>query len=236
MNDYIKNYLKIHQDWIINKEYNRLYDGIYQNDRKDLSEVLIKAGINFLPHLKDTIPAGCFSNNKQLTHIIIPPNINDIKRRAFDSSSIQSIQLPPLDYLGAHCFDGCKDLKSISIQGDIDTIPSYCFYNCTSLETVTLSYRIIDIKNNAFENCINLKHIDLPDTILFIGQRAFAGSGLESIRIPSTIMGVGNYVFRNCEELKEVIYDGTEEDLVDTCNDINSMFDNINKIKFTFLK
>ncbi len=236
MNDYIKDYLRNHQDWIKNKEYARLYDNIATSDRNYLSEALIEAGINFLPYLKDFIPAGCFANNKQLTHITIPPNIKGIQRHAFNSSDIQYIQLPPLNHLGPGCFGWCKGLKSISIQGNINIIPNYCFYNCASLETITLSATINEIQNDAFGGCINLKHIDLPPNIMFIGKSAFARSGLESIKLPFTIMNIYEYAFNDCKNLKEVIVDGNEEDLEDMCDDIYKVFDNPDKIKFTFLR
>lgn len=236
MNDYIKDYLRNHQDWIKNKEYTRLYDNMYVGDRKDLSETLLEANINFLPHLKDFIPAECFANNKQLTYIAIPPNISSIQRRAFNSSDIQYIQLPPLKHLGPGCFGYCMKLKSISIQGNINIIPNFCFYNCTSLETITLSSTIEEIQNNAFDGCINLKHIDLPPNIMIIGKNAFAHSGLESIKLPFTIMTIYEYAFNDCKNLKEVIVDGNEEDLEDMCGNVYKVFDNPDKIKFTFLR
>lgn len=57
MNDYIKDYLRSHQDWIKNKEYTRLYDNMYMGDRKDLSEALLEANINFFTSSKRFYPS-----------------------------------------------------------------------------------------------------------------------------------------------------------------------------------
>lgn len=55
------------------------------------------------------------------------------------------------------------------------------------------------------------KNITLPNTIQTIDEYAFYGSYLETINIPKSVISMGESAL-NCEELKEITYDGTLEE------------------------
>ena len=55
-----------------------------------------------------------------------------------------------------------------------------------------------------FASCKSLRNISLPEGVEFIGQRCFNESGIESIRLPSTLRAVEQYTFQLCKNLKRV--------------------------------
>ena len=51
------------------------------------------------------------------------------------------------------------------------------------------------IRSRAFSECVHLTSIDIPNSVKYIGDAAFAGSGLTSVVIPSSVNSFGNSVF-----------------------------------------
>ena len=63
------------------------------------------------------------------------------------------------------------------------------------VSSVEMPYSIDTIRNWAFSECVHLTSIDIPNSVKYIGDAAFAGSGLTSVVIPSSVNGFGNSVF-----------------------------------------
>lgn len=87
-------------------------------------------------------------------------------------------------------FDACYELKKVTFNGSVWTIPSLGFANCTSLESICLPKNLRVIEGSGFEGCYNLKSIVMPRTVKTIGQGAFS----------------------MCNQLTEIYYEGSEED------------------------
>ena len=102
--------------------------------------------------------------------------------------------------LGENAFNGAKNLESIEFISD-----GYKFY----------------IKSLAAANCPKLTHVDLVG-VSEIGDVAFAGAALESIRIWWAIEKIGNQIFMGCKNLTEIKVDENNEyyDSRDNCNAI----------------
>ena len=130
-------------------------------------------------------------------------------------------------------FMGCTKLKEIEIPDTVKSIGSSTFasmllfnseydfeyLNCESLVSVTLPANLGKIPGTMFESCSNLteiKYFDvkkqemvvgLPKGLKEIGDGAFAGSGIESIVIPSGVTTIDNSAFEGCAALKEVTFE-----------------------------
>ncbi len=81
------------------------------------------------------------------------------------------------------------------------------FYWHSTISEVILPKSINEIGAGAFYSCKSLKRIVGLDSVLFIGERAFALSGLESIDFgkDNAIQTISTKAFYKCENLKNVV-------------------------------
>ncbi len=95
-----------------------------------------------------------------------------------------------------------------------------CAKNLESIEFTSGGYEFY-FKSFAAANCSKLTHVDLVG-VSEIGDVAFAGAALESIRIWWGIKKIGNQIFMGCKNLKEIKVDENNEyyDSRDNCNAI----------------
>ena len=74
------------------------------------------------------------------------------------------------------------------------------------IDRVYFSDKIRNIGSGAFYNCANLKYVQIPNGLKTIGEYAFYGSGLKSIKIPQSIERIDTRAFG--DGLEEIIFDG----------------------------
>lgn len=103
--------------------------------------------------------------------------------------------------IGYKCFDGCSELKSVSIS-NAEEIGNFAFYGCTSL--THLSFNSAEtIGSGAFSGCTNLKSIKLL-AAKYIGSSAFSQcSNLESLDLPSADT-IEYQAFSRCTNLRSL--------------------------------
>lgn len=83
-----------------------------------------------------------------------------------------------------NAFNGCGELKSITIPRSITSIGSWAFSDCSALSSITIPSSIVSIGNYAFFSCTQLSSINIPDSVTNIGEGAFINcSSLRSIVI-----------------------------------------------------
>ena len=94
----------------------------------------------------------------------------------------------------------------------LSAIPDYCFANCTNLGGLDSDNNIKSIGDYSFYNCKNLKSANFlgnaNKVLTYIGDYAFAGSGLSSIIInlkgSISDSSTNTHCFANCKELTSV--------------------------------
>ena len=84
-----------------------------------------------------SIPEGFANGAELLSTLVIPNNITEIGKQAFqDTKSLQGVTLPPnLQYIRQQAFEG-SGLTSISIPGTVKLIETEAFINCHDLVKV----------------------------------------------------------------------------------------------------
>ena len=155
-----------------------------------------------------------------------------------------------------------SNIKNVIISEGITVVCEYAFYNCSNLSNVSFPDSLKEIGYGAFMNCSNLKNIVLPDLLEQIGSNAFQSTGISNIIIPPNItvieyatfawcnnlktisIPIGmtafrNQAFLNCYNLKDIYYEGTNEDWNKITNswnivDIDYGNDSIDKAKIHY--
>lgn len=137
-------------------------------------------------------------------------NVETISANAFYSSDLINVKADNLKFLGPQAFTYSK-IETFSSK-TISVIPKKCFMFCNSLKKVEIP-NVREIHNNAFAYCENLEEIVLPKTLTYLGAGAF----------------------RDCENLKCVVFNeipskrcaaSFEEIIIevfDGCNSLNKI-------------
>ena len=90
-------------------------------------------------------------------------------------------------------------------------------------------HKINENTKYAFNECKELKNVTISEGVEEIGYSAFAKTSLESIEIPASVNMIDNYVFFNCDNLKEVTFNSSNPEkysntLFYECKNFNKVF------------
>lgn len=92
-------------------------------------------------------------------------------------------------------------IKTVSIPEGYDRIADGAFSNENKqsvLENVNLPKGLTLIGKNAFQGCNYIKSIELNEGLENIGEKAFYGTSLESVKFPSSLKIINDCAFANC--------------------------------------
>jgi len=165
-------------------------------DSRDHCNAIIVTSTNTLVHgcNGSTIPAGietiadyAFSQRRNLSHISIPESVIHIGEFAFVCCfALESgIQIRGIHTVARCCFDGCSNLKKVTIGTDIKIIEPHAFAGCSHLAYANITEGLERIETGAFADCVSLESISLPQSIKEIKTDVFQNcNSLARIVIP----------------------------------------------------
>ena len=152
-----------------------------------------------LPEGLKTIDDYAFNHTPLTGDLILPQSLNDIGQAAFAHTNIISVNLNEGMTLGGTAFEGCNNLKEVTIpknliysgNGEVNMVRSNkAFFNCKGLEKVTIlggGTVIIplgggDMENGIaggmFKGCTSLKEVIIKaDNIEYVEKATFNESG-----------------------------------------------------------
>ncbi|HAX84496.1 MAG TPA: hypothetical protein DCY15_08705 [Ruminococcaceae bacterium] len=150
--------------------------------------------------------------------VSLPSTVTEIGDCAFAyCESLEKINLSEsVETIGYSAFESCKSLTDVTFPKSLKVICDAAFYSC-SFDAVSLPYGTEYVGSYSFTNPLpsdeseKLKKIELADTIKFIGNEAFAWSGVTEVTMPQSLEYLGS-AFSNCRRLKTVtLNDGLKE-------------------------
>ena len=168
----------------------------------------------------DTLPAGTFRNDKNLTDVTIGTGITAIGGYAFYDSGVVRIANRtgvsfPVDAIlvvnrideYAFCKSGLTSLVVYN-SGDL-TVGENSFLSCASLDTAyVVATAALTCGDFAFGDCSSLRHFTLRADAMTLGTGfAYNASELEDFNVTET--GTGNYTIRD-----NVLYNKDETEIV----------------------
>ena len=86
----------------------------------------------------------------------------------------------------------------------VTEIRENAFSGCITLQSVNLE-QIKKIQTKAFAGCEQLHSVQFTDHLTYIGEHAFAWSGIKSIVFPQNLSAIGQYAFVGCEKLTLIV-------------------------------
>lgn len=110
------------------------------------------------------IGGGAFASQTQLTSVVLPEGVTEVKERAFDGcNALENIALPrSLEKIGFSAFSSCSKLTEIILPENVSEIGDMAFINCTSLRTVTIDAETPPtLKENykQFQGCTQIPYV-----------------------------------------------------------------------------
>lgn len=145
--------------------------------------------------------------------VTLPDGIRSVAPLAFKEQGVVKVTLSgTVRELEMGAFHRCGRLKEVVLNEGLWRIGPSAFTPDTHLWRVNLPESLTEMGESAFFGCDALTDIRLPSRLSVIPHAAFGGSGLRSLRIPSTVKKISYGAFTICRDLKTVtVEEGVEE-------------------------
>lgn len=105
--------------------------------------------------------------------------LKEIGDSAFEGSGLTSVSFTTagagIETWGTSVFAECKNLTSVTLNSDMDSIPENMFRDCTKLKTIRLPENCTTIETQAFFGCDALTTVTIPENTEIIQTEAFGG-------------------------------------------------------------
>ena len=148
---------------------------------------------------------GIYGNEK-LVSVEIPVTVKKVGANAFKScSSLQKVDLPSVETLGASVFERCGKLTTVTLSPDLQVIPDYAFQYCGSLADVPLPSSLVSIGVSAFRECDGLSAVVMPNTVTTLNKNAYESCNtLTTVTLSLGLQAIPDNAFRDCGSLVDV--------------------------------
>ena len=148
-----------------------------------------------LPKL-DQCGRAIFANCLSLTEVSVADGVTEIPSETFLCTPLRAVTLPKgLQRIGDRAFEA-TGLTSLSLPDSVTEIGTTAFSGCRSLTSVDFGKGLTTIKSQAFQNCSSLTFAPLPLSIRSVGDFAFSGTALTSVKVPEGT-SLSNGVYAN---------------------------------------
>lgn len=191
------------------------------------TEIVIPETFNGKP--VTVVDKDCFTDQDDITRVVLPESIVDIRKGAFYScDSLEAINLPEgLTKIGDSAFRSCGNLKNVVFPSTLLSIGTQAFLACKSLteamipsgvtyigvgafaicvdiSQVTLPDGIKELPDGLFKQCMALDTIVIPETVTKIGLEFASECSIKTLEIGNQVESIGNRAFAGCSELETV--------------------------------
>lgn len=178
----------------------------------DLEYIMLSEGL-------ESIGEGCFESCSRLKSINLPYSLTEIGNKAFKGTALQHVTLPRgLMSLGAAAFDGTQitvldlpaavrivddNLGTMKKLEEITVENGSRYYTCEDGVLYDNTGRVL-----LFFPMARKGVFWVPDDVTEIGRRAFAGSAISGINLPSSLEQMGDYAFTETRVTDVTLPDG----------------------------
>ena len=145
----------------------------------------------------------------------------------YNKTTLQTLTVGNNISITDYSFQNCINLQTINIGNSVASVGVCAFDGCSKLSNLTIGNSVTSIGDAAFRNCSVLRDISIPKSVssFFIGNSAFAGSGLTNITIPNIITQINSSAFADCSSLTTITFEDGSTDLIfGTGNNAETIF------------
>ena len=161
---------------------------------------------------KDTYSVVATNLVSRVSKVIVPATYRDrpvtiIEGYAFNrSTTLRTIEIPNTIKIvyTENAFEGCTSLQAVNVYDAGAAVPLYSSANGVLYLTSEVAE---EGKTLVFAPAALTGNYVVPGDVKAIGRKAFAGSKLTSVTIPSSVSSIGIYAFQDCANLSEVNFD-----------------------------
>ncbi len=182
-----------------------------------------------LPTSVKTIGFAAFAGTAQLESITFPVGLDSIGSYAFSGSGLKEARLSwtvkrmgrgifsrcpnltlavlPSGNVPAEAFMGCTSFRQVVMQTECEEIGDYAFAGCSSLSGIdwTKQVNLKRIGTQAFAGTsINTLNMSGNRKLTQIGDWAFSGVQISSVKLPASLTQVGEGVFYYSKKISEI--------------------------------
>ena len=154
-----------------------------------------------------TIGWECFYNNEEIETVKVPNTVTKIEDSVFEGcSNLKRISLSDnIVEIGVSCFFYCKNLEEIVIPKGVDALYCATFYGCNKLKKVDIKGKIQAIYSYCFDSCYSLEYIKIDGDILVVMPQAFASCTKLKKVVLLDLRSMQSLAFMGCDSLKYAI-------------------------------
>lgn len=186
-----------------------------------------------------SIGRGAFAVNRRLKKVNLPESLVSIQPGAFAwCDDLQSIYIPKsVEDIEYAAFEGCIGLNSVVVDKDNKIYDSR--NDCNGIIETEGNELIFGNQNTKIPNSVTrigewafagqslLTTVDIPNSVTSLGSHAFSESGLKSMEMPNSIIGLGVNVFMNCRAMETLVFSESLETipgfLLNQCHALKSI-------------
>lgn len=182
----------------------------------------------------------CYAQCKKLRKVVLSEKLKKIGEYCFRSSGVREAvidgieEVPdglfylchelvkvsfnkPVKSLGKSVFEGNRKLNEISLLDGLEKIGIKTFKGCERLRKCNLPNGLKEIGYGAYSYCSHLEEAIMPDSVVEVGENVYSNSGVERVKLSSSLKKLPNEFFQDATNLKEVVaFDGLTEIGYDT--------------------
>lgn len=153
MSPEIKTFLEQHKTDLLENNFTKLYKDVNHEYICELSEVLLRAGINPLEYMIRVPNEFLYGSAYFIKDFKIPSNIVHIGKHAFSYTDLVEVVIPEgVKIIDGRAFSGCSDLTTVYLPSTIEELGRSIFARCSKLKTV--------IYNGTFDKFENIPKWD----------------------------------------------------------------------------